>query len=50
MTKRSIPEAVFETEQAKAAIRAGHKEASRLLDLRRVSDIPESDPNHPMYR
>lgn len=49
MQKRTIPQAVFETELAKAVIRAGHKEACRQLDLRRARDIPESDPNHPMY-
>lgn len=47
--KINIPQAVFETKAARSAIKAGHEEACDALDRRSVSQIPESDPNHPMY-
>jgi hypothetical protein len=49
MQKRTISQAVFESNEAKRAIKAGHKMACDILDRRAVRDIPESDPNHPMY-
>tara|TARA_R100001530_G_scaffold53093_2_gene39222 strand:- start:374 stop:601 length:228 start_codon:yes stop_codon:yes gene_type:complete len=47
--KINIPQAVFEAETARSAIKAGHEEACGALDRQSVSQIPKSDPNHPMY-
>lgn len=43
------PQSIFESKEAIAAIKAGHDAACRLLDRRRLADIPDSDPNHPKY-
>jgi hypothetical protein len=40
---------IYESKEARAAIKRGHEEACRQLDRRAVASIPESDPNHPKF-
>lgn len=45
----AAPYSIYDSKEAKAAIKAGHELACRQLDRRAVASIPESDPNHPMH-
>lgn len=49
MTKRSIPQPVFDSSDARRVIKAGNAEACRDLERKPCHLVGEGDPNHPMY-
>lgn len=49
MQKRTIPQAVFETKEAKRIIRAGMNLAIDELENTPRHLLNEGNPNHPMY-
>jgi len=49
MTKRTVPQAVFDSKDARRIQAAGHKQACEELDRMHPSQLDEGNPNHPMY-
>lgn len=46
---KEIQMSIFDTKEAKKIAKNAMKDADRELSLRLPHEIPESDPNHPMY-
>lgn len=49
MKKIFIPQSVFDSPQALAIAKAGHKQACADLARKHPSDLGEGNPNHPKY-
>jgi hypothetical protein len=47
MTKRTVPQAVFDSKEAIKVARAGHAQACRELDNTPRHLLDPSNPNHP---
>lgn len=46
---RTVPQAVFDSPEARRAARAGHREACQQLDRTPRHLLDEGNPNHPRY-
>lgn len=47
--KRTIPQAVFDSKEARKIIQAGHRQACEELDRVPRHMLNEGNPNHTMY-
>lgn len=49
MNKKSVPEAVFASSEARRLTREGHKQACEELEKTPREMLDEGNPNHPRY-
>lgn len=47
--KRTVPQAVFESKEARRIAASGHKQACEELEKTPRHMLDEGNPNHPMY-
>lgn len=51
MTKRTVPQTIFDSPEARRVQKAAHRQACAELDAKFAAGGPfdDGDPNHPMY-